>query len=304
MRTVSKRLSLAALLWLAVSLILAGVPVAHAADKPPDAGAAPADPDPWRIGFTAYGWLTNISGSAGARGQSVAIDASFIDIVQKSDSLGAFMGYFEADKGRVGLYTDFMWMKTGFGQAVSAYRNPLPGLALTVNGNAGLTTELAMVEVGGLYELQRWSGTERSFTAVDAVLGFRYWNSTNSLTLDATGTASYAPLGISASRRVGISLSTTMQWVDPVIGLRLRHEFSPTQGILVRGDVGGFGLGNQFSWQALGVYTHKWKRDGYDLAAVVGYRAMGTRYSSGTGFDANSLDLVIHGPVIGFGIRF
>ena len=44
--------------------------------------------------------------------------------------------------------------------------------------------------------------------------------------------------------------------------------------------------------------------NGYDLTAVVGYRAIGFRYSTGTGFDANNLDLVIHGPVIGFGIRF
>ena len=71
--------------------------------------------------------------------------------------------------------------------------------------------------------------------------------------LDAIGTAGYPPLGIAASRSVGVSLSNTMQSVDPVIGLRVRHEFSPTQNIMVRGDVGGFGLGSQFSWQALGV---------------------------------------------------
>lgn len=303
MNAEAKLVSFAAVIGLAAALLPVGVPAVRAADTPTES-AASADPEPWRIGLTAYGWLTNISGSAGARGQSVAIDASFIDIVQKSDTLGAFMSYFEADKGPAGLYVDFMWMKTSFGQGVSVYRNPLPGLSLTLNGNAGLKTALTMVEVGGLYELQRWPRGEGSFTAVDAVLGFRYWNSTNSVTLDAIGTASYAPLGISASRSAGISLSNTMQWVDPVIGLRLRHEFSPTQNILVRGDVGGFGIGNQFSWQALGVYSYKWKRDGYDLAAVVGYRAMGTRYSTGTGFDANSLDLVIHGPVIGFGIRF
>ena len=88
--------------------------------------------------------LTNISGSAGARGQSVVVNESFIDLLQRSEPLGAFMSYFE---GRAGLYADFMWTKTIFG---------------------------------------------------------------------------------------------------PVIGLRLRHEFSPTQNIMLRGDVGGFGLGSQF----------------------------------------------------------
>lgn len=278
----------------AAALCCAIAPTARAVD----------DTEPWRIGFTAYAWLTSINGSAGARGQTVAVNASAIDLIQRSESLGAFMAYFEADKGRVGFYGDFMWTKATFGQPVSLYRNPLPGLALTLNGNAVLKTELTMVEGGGLYELHRWSAAAGSFTAIDALLGFRYWNSTASASLDALGTASYAPLGIAASRSIGISLSNTMQWVDPVVGLRVRHEFTPAQSLMVRGDVGGFGLGSQFSWQALGVYTYKWKRDGYDIAAVAGYRALAMRYSTGAGFDAGSLDLLIHGPVIGLGVRF
>ena len=146
MRAAAKLLSLAAAVWPAASLLLASVPAAQAADKP-ETGAALVDPEPWRIGFTAYAWLTNISGSAGARGQSVAVNESFIDLLQRSESLGAFMSYFEADKGRVGLYADFMWTKTSFGQPVTLYRNPLPGLALTLNGSAALKTELTMVEV-------------------------------------------------------------------------------------------------------------------------------------------------------------
>jgi hypothetical protein len=262
------------------------------------------DAEPWRIGFTAYAWLTSINGNATARGQTVAVNASAIDLLQKSESLGAFMGYFEADKGRAGLYADFMWTRATFGQPVSLYRNPLPGLALSLNGNAVLKAELTMIEVGGLYELQRRPGAEGSFTAVDALLGFRYWNNTATASLDALATATYAPLGITAARSIGLSLSNTMQWVDPVVGLRLRHEFTPAQSVMVRGDVGGFGLGSQFSWQALGVYTYKWKRDGYDIAAVAGYRAIGLRYSTGAGFDASSLDFTIHGPVIGLGVRF
>ncbi len=295
---------------LAACLLLLGASGVRAADTPPatppasPAAAQPADPDPWRIGLTAYAWATNVSGSATARGRSVAFDASFLDLVQKSETLGAFMAYFEADKGRVGFYADLMYTRMSFGQGVAVYRNPLPGLALSLNGNAVLKTELTMIDAGGLYELYRWPRGERSFTAVDALLGFRYWNSTVSASLDALGTAAYAPLDISASRSIGLSVSSTTQWVEPLLGLRLRHAFSPTQDIMLRGDIASFGLNNQFGWQALGVYTYKWKLDGYDIAAVAGYRAIGTRTSSGSGFDAASLDLVLHGPVIGLGIRF
>jgi hypothetical protein len=305
--TWASRMIWTALLALAGSLVGGPVPVARADDAAPPVATAVSvapDGDPWRIGYTAYGWATNISGSVGARGQRVAVDASFLDLVQKSSSIGAFMSYLEADKGRVGLYVDFMWTKLGFGRSVVAYRNPLPGLALTLNGNAALTTELTMLEAGGLYELQRWAAAGGSFTAVDALLGFRYWNSTASASFDGLGTATFAPLGIGASRSIGVSISSTMQWVEPVVGLRVRHEFSPTQSIMVRGDLAGFGLNDQLGWQALGVYTYKWKMNGYDIAAVAGYRAIGTRYSAGSGFDASSLDLVLHGPVIGAGIRF
>ncbi|MBS0519496.1 MAG: hypothetical protein JSR90_12455 [Proteobacteria bacterium] len=294
---------------LGAGLLLSMPSVVRAADPPPAAEApaakAPADPEPWRIGAYVYAWAINISGNMTARGQTVDVNASFIDLVQKSNSLLAFMGYAEADKGRFGMYGDLVWTQLGFARGVASYRNPLPGLSLTVNGSAAATTDLTMAEVGGLYEIHRWPGGDGAFTAVDGLLGFRYWNNSVSASVDAIGTASYAPLGISASRSFGISLSNSMQWVDPVIGVRLRHQFTPLQSILVRGDIGGFGLGgNQFTWQALGVYSYGWKAGNVDLAAIIGYRAIGTRYSYGSGTDATGLDFVLHGPVIGFGVRF
>ncbi len=304
--------SLAVLLGLALA-ICADIRAARA-DGPPkpvagasetaQATAASVEPDKWRVGLTAYGWLINMNGNATARGQTVDVNANFIDILQKSDSLLAFMGYFEADKGRVGLYGDLVWTRLGFQRSVAAYRNPQPGLTLSVNGNAALTTDLTVAEVGGLYEIHRWPGSEASFTAVDGLLGFRYWNNSVSASFDGLGTASYPALGISASRSIGISLSNAMQWVDPVVGLRLRHQFTPAHSLLLRGDVGGFGLGSQFTWQALGAYTYRWNVGSFDLAAVLGYRALSTSYATGSGFDATGLNLVLHGPIIGFGIRF
>jgi len=267
-------------------------------------GASSVDPEPWRIGFTAYGWAISVAGSVTARGQTADVNASFLDLLQKSDSIGALMGYFEADKGRVGFYGDLVWTRMGFARSMTAYRNPLPGLQLSATANATLVSEMTIAEVGGLYEVHRWPGSDGSFTAADALLGFRYWNSTAGVSVDALGTASYAPLGISASRQIGISLSNTLQWVDPLIGLRVRHRLKPGQDILVRGDVGGFGQGSQFTWQALGVYSYEWQVDGTRIAGVIGYRAMGATYSTGSGFDASGLNLVVHGPVIGVGVRF
>ena len=82
-----------------------------------DLGAGPqtqlvepvAPPNQWQFSFTPYGWMTSVNGNATARGHTVDIDANFFDIVEKSDSLMALMGYFEARKGPFALFTDVVW---------------------------------------------------------------------------------------------------------------------------------------------------------------------------------------------------
>ena len=84
----------------------------------------------------------------------------------------------------------------------------------------------------------------------------------------------------------------------------MRHQFTPSQQVMVRGDVGGFGLQSQFAWQAVGVYSYAWQFTGYQLAGVIGYRALGVNYTNSSGINANGVNLVLHGPVIGFSVRF
>ncbi|HEV2564394.1 MAG TPA: hypothetical protein VGU19_04860 [Microvirga sp.] len=46
---------------------------------------APAVPG-WTYRVTPYGWLTSMKGTQTVRGRSTKVDASFIDIVEKSDT--------------------------------------------------------------------------------------------------------------------------------------------------------------------------------------------------------------------------
>lgn len=266
--------------------------------------AAAADPDAWRLQATAYGWLIGVSGSMTTRGQTVDINASFFQVVDKSDSLAAFMGYVEADKGRVGFYADLVWTKLGFAKETASYRNPVPGLQVSAKTSAVLTTTMTIVEAGGLYELVRRQNAPGSFTAIDALLGFRYWNNTAALNLDIIGSVDVQSLGIERGRAFAIAHSGNVDWVDPLIGLRLRHRFTPSQQLMLRGDVGGFGLASQLAWQAVGVFSYAWQFDGYALAGVLGYRALGVNYSEGYGINAAGANLVLHGPIIGLSIRF
>ena len=125
------------LLWIALfALGLSGwsLPVRAQTGAP---STTPADPDPWRFNAAPYGWVISISGSVTARGQTVDTNASFIDLVQKSQSLGGLMGYFEADKGKAGMYADFVYTNLGFGAEHTGYRNPIAGLQITDVGQRG-----------------------------------------------------------------------------------------------------------------------------------------------------------------------
>ena len=302
-RLASSMAVLLALLAVDVRAAMAGDTIAQAT---PDAGAI--DPDAWRFRVALYGWAPSVAGSLTARGQTVNVNASFIQILQKSDSLLGYMGYFEADKGRVGFYLDTVWAKLGFDSSTTSYRNPIAGLQISTSRNTAATYSFAIIEAGGLYEIARWPGSPGSYTALDGLLGFRYWNSQIDVNFDLDVTADFTRLSnllgrnIEFSRSFGIARSGNLDWIDPVVGLRLRHQLTPSQEIMVRGDVGGFGFQSNFEWQAVGVYSYAWQFTGYQLAALIGYRALGLNYSN-VG-NNNSIDLVLHGPIIGFSVRF
>jgi hypothetical protein len=268
----------------------------------------PADPAPWQFTFTPYAWLINVAGNVTTRGQTIDTNASFIDLVQESDSLVGLMAHFEANKGRVGIYTDFVFSKLGFGADRTGYRNPIGGLKISSSAKAALTYQLFIVEAGGTYEAYRWPGSEGSFTAIDALGGFRYWNNSIDASFDVTTNADFSRLRLEhLDRSFGLAVahSDAIQWVDPVIGFRVRHRFTPHQDLWVRGDIGGFGLaGSQFSWQAIAAYTYLWQATGYQVGATIGFRALGVNYSAGSGPDAVGINEILYGPIIGASFRF
>jgi hypothetical protein len=161
-----------------------------------------------------------------------------------------------------------------------------------------------IVEMGGVYELHRWSASQGSYTAVDALGGFRYWNVNVDATFDATINIDFSRLHLERSGGFALAKSGVMQWVDPLVGFRVRHQFTPNQQIFVRGDIGGFGLASSITWQALAAYSYHWQFTGYDVAALLGFRALGVNYSTGNGVDAAGLNEVFYGPIVGVSFHF
>jgi hypothetical protein len=290
--------------WWCVPVILAGLLTC--------AGAAASDlaepvppPNGWEFSFTPYGWMVNINADITAAGQTVDVNESFFQIVEKSDSLLALMGYFEARKDSLALFTDVVWYDltfSGQGQFSTSKNvkiNPFARLPnfdvllksnLSGKNNAEIDYQTTIVTTGAAYEVAKWNGSTSS-TALDVLGGARYWNIRTDVSLQLSGklsgdvAAQLKGLGFDVrrsfkgSRSMAVSHTSTLEWVDPFVGLQLRHRMGQSQELRLEGDVGGFGVGSEFSWGAVATYGFEVKCFGRPIHAVVGYRALYVDYS-------------------------
>jgi hypothetical protein len=293
---------------LAVCALLAVSGPAFAADL---GYAEPAPASGWQFRLTPYAWMINVNGDVTARGVTADINQDFFQIVEESDSLLAWMSYFEARKGKVAFFTDLVWMDLGFPGDIDIRKSPFarfPQVVVGVRGDAQVDYESTIVQSGFAYEVARWQSAPERYTAIDLVGSARYWNQDLSLSLNLTGTleAKLEKLGIkiNRSRRVAIARANDLEWVDPVVGARIRHQFASGSEFNLLGDIGGFGAGSEFSWQAVATYGFDVNAFGTTMRSVVGYRALSVDYSENTQHGKSGLDWIQHGPILGVAFRW
>lgn len=171
-----------------------------------------------------------------ARGHTVDINQDFFQIVEKSDSLLAWMSYFEARKGRFALFTDLVWMDLGFPGRFQINKSSLGRFdraTLDVVGKAQLDYQSLIIQSGAAYELARWDRGPGSVTAFDVLGSARYWNQDVDVSPRPTGTLTVdlerLRLKFKRSRRVAIARANDLEWVDPVVGARIRHHWPPAR---------------------------------------------------------------------------
>jgi hypothetical protein len=167
---------------------------------------------------------------------------------------------------------------------------------------------MATFQFGAAYEIARWGaapgpGAPGSFTALDVMAGGRYWWQKVDINLALAGTINFVGLDLVGNRAV--ARSGDVDWLDPFVGVRLRHQIAPGKELTFSGDVGGFGVGSKFSWQLVGAYG--WDicvKNNVTWAAVIGYRALYVDYAQGAGLTRYQYDMLQHGPIIGISARF
>jgi hypothetical protein len=252
----------------------------------------------WDFRFVPYGWLMSLKGTQTVRGRGAKVDAGFIDIVEKSDTLVGLMGTFEARRGPFALYGDLVWSKVGVEGGNVRTRTPALGITGTVGRALDLDFQMAIVEVGAAYEVSR-SGP----LAFDVLGGARYWYQEADLSFEVARTVDIGDLELAGGR--AFARSGSVDWLDPVIGARVRFAVAPGHELFLRGDVGGFGVGSDFSWQAIGGYGFDFGTyQGITFSGVIGYRALSVDYAMGEGRRRYEFDMLQHGPILGVSMRW
>jgi opacity protein-like surface antigen len=218
----------------------------------------------WQLRAALYGWGTALDGDVTLRGNTVPVDAAFEDVFENLDF--AFMGAVEIGNGKWSFLADLFYAELSISNA---------------RRNLEFNSELDQF-IGNF--LIAYNVIDHPDTRFDVYAGARV----NSLDVG---------LEILTNRVGTFSGSDSKTWVDPVIGARFQQELPNCFFVRAVGDIGGFGVSSDITWQALAALGYHVS----DSAALtLGYRGIGTDYEDGQ----FGYDVISHGLLLGFEYKF
>jgi hypothetical protein len=232
------------------------------------AASSPApDSSEWQFMGAVYAPLMGLDGTVGIGPVSSQVDLPFRDILKNLDA--GLTGAFEARRNRWSITGDFIWLK------ISSSVEPTP------ISNLNFKEEELMASLALGYELY---GDKQT-------------------TLDLLGGAALTSLDAELDiftprlRTTQRSTSGSQSWVDPFVGLRLRHRLSDQWAVFSTGLYGGFGVGSDQYWQALAGVDYRITES---VSIALAYRIIATDYQNG----AFLYDTKTSGPNLGLVFRF
>ena len=248
---------------------------------------APWSTGTWRFAGSLYLYGPSIDGSFSFPKRSgngnVVVDAG--DVFDNLN--GAFMGAFEANNGRWGVFTDYMYVDISGSK--SATRDFSIG---GVNVPASVTADLDLGLKGSAWTIAgEWRLQSTRESTVDVLLGARYLDIKPRLSFGLNGNVASIP----AASRGGSFEVKASNW-DAIIGLKARYAFGDRLQwyVPLYADVGGgdskltwqaaAGLGYAFGW---GDIVGLWRYLRYDFKS-----------------DDVIQDLTFNGPMIGVTFRW
>ena len=238
-----------------------------------------APEDGWKFNIIPFMWATSINSTVTVGGYDADTTTSFSDIWNHLN--GAMMIHMEAQKGNLGFFLEPMYSRIRVDSTFVRQRDPnLPAIPRDLT----LTYTQWVVEGGAFYQAGKWRTGESKdeWATFDILAGARYWSVKTDL-----DTSTIINPGRSSS------------WFDPIVGVRFTADLSKKVLVNLRGDIGGFGVGSDFSWNALALFGYRFNEH---ITGLIGYRALYVNYKSGT--NKERFEETFYGPVLGVAFSF
>jgi len=234
----------------------------------------PVASEQWQAQITPYVWMSGLSGdvSASQAPAIFSVDKSFSDILE--DLNGALFVNGFAHNSRFALLADFSY--------VSITENddsPIP-LFSSIEGD--------VEQISGMLAAGLRVASAPEGAALYVLAGARAWH------VDATVSGKKvagAPASIPSRE------SDTWAFVDPLVALRGRLPLTGRLSVIGYGDIGGFGVGSDITWQAVVTANYALTQR---LFVSAGYRHLKVDYQDG----GQLLDIDQSGPLVGATFKF
>lgn len=247
-------------------LVLAAMIVVSLMAQPVAAQSSSGD---WEYSIAPYLWMAGMDGTMTIADQEQDVDVSFGDIIDNLDF--AFMGHFDMRNERWVISADLVFVDLGHDQNVSREDGVAEGTVTT-----GM--DMTLFEVAGGYRVS---------PAVALLVGARW--------VDMDGSLRYS------GDIVGENVSASKSWVDPLVGIHVFAPLSEKWWLGARGDVGGFGVGSELTWQA---YLDVGVKISRVTSLILGYHVLDMDYEDGADLHYFGLDMAISGPQLGVAFQF
>lgn len=224
--------------------------------------------DEWQHEIAPYIFAAGMDGKVGLNGVTADVDLNFGDVLDNLE-IGGMIAY-RASRGPVFFTVDYIYMKleadkTGPNGRIDGDVT-MDQIALEFDGGYKVTDNISVF--GGM-----------RFNKIDVDLKVR----------------GEGPLGIEKKA------SGTESWLDPVVGAKFELPFGEHWAASLRGDIGGFGVGSDFAWQAVGLL--RWQPT--EMFGVIGgYRYFDQDVDEGNPAGDTTYDMAVSGPVLGAVVTF
>lgn len=229
--------------------------------------SARAEDSGWQYTATLSGWFAGLDTKVDTAFGPIETELSFGDVLDKLDL--ALFGSFEARNADWSVILDLIY--ADLGTQVSS----------PIGVSARIDTQLTLLSAYGAYRVVH----SPSFS-LDVGGGARWNNADLNINLQSS---SVPP----------VSRAVSDSWLDALIAVRGRYNFSDNWYGTAFGDVGGFGIGESSSltWQAYAGIGYRFN----DVWSIQGgYRHLSIQRD----FGARNVELDLSGPIIGVQATF